>query len=226
MVNRNQVLPLVLLAGAAIAAPAQAADEDGQIWTALNASTDLGARTVLTLEGQLRVTDDASRLGQVLVRPSIGLKLDETTTASIGYAYVRTDPVGPAESDEHRLWQQLSFRIAGDGKGITVTGRSRLEQRWVEGAPDMGWRFRQQVRLTAPLSGKVRAVGWSEAFINLDDTSWGQNAGLDRWRNSIGLSVPLNSAVSIEPGYINQWVNRPSRDLVHHIGNVTISARF
>lgn len=30
-----------------------------------------------------------------------------------------------------------------------------------EGAEDMGWRTCQQLRLTAPISGKVRAVAWS-----------------------------------------------------------------
>ena len=45
----------------------------------------------------------------------------------------------------------------------------------------MGWRFRQQLRLTAPLAGRVRAFASSEAFFALDDTSWGQTGGFDRW---------------------------------------------
>lgn len=226
MGRMNWIRPLALLAGTALAAPAFAAEEDAQVWTAFSASTDVGDHAVVTFEGQMRFTDDANRLGQYLIRPSISLKLDHTTTASIGYAYVHTDPVGPAESDEHRLWQQLAFRIAGDGKGVTLTGRSRLEQRWFEGANDMGWRFRQQLRLTAPLAGKVRAVAWTEAFVSLDDTSWGQNSGLDRWRNSVGVAVPLNPAITLEPGYINQWVVRSGHDRVHHIANVTITAKF
>lgn len=216
-----------LVAGALLVAlPAQAADEDAQIWNAATASIDVGDRYVLWLEGQMRWSDDASRLGQVLLRPGIGVKLNKTTTATLGYAYVFTDPVGPAEIDEHRVWQQLTYRLAGDGKGVTLTGRSRLEQRWVRGADDMGWRMRQQLRLTAPLTGQVKAFAWSEAFISLDDTSWGQNSGVDRWRNSIGVAVPLNKAITIEPGYINQWVVRRGRDRVHHIGNITLAAKF
>lgn len=208
------------------AVPAFAADEDGQIWTNLTATADVGARVVITLENQLRFSENASRLGQAIVRPSIGLKLDKNTTVTLGYAYSFTDPVGPSFSNEHRIWEQLAYRLAGNGKGVTLTGRTRLEQRWVEGAVDMGWRIRQQLRLTAPLSGKVRAVAWSEAFVSLDDTSWGQNSGLDRWRNSIGLAIPLNKTITLEPGYINQWVIRPGRDRVHHIGNITITAKF
>lgn len=217
---------MVLLSVAVLPAPAHAADEDTQIWTALSASADLGTGAVITLEGQTRLTDGANRLGQYLIRPSIGLKLDQTTTVSIGYAFVHTDPLGPSRSNEHRIWQQLAFRVAGDGKGVTLTGRSRLEQRWLEGAGDMGWRFRQQFRMTGPLAGKVRAVVGTEVFISLDDTSWGQTKGLDRWRNSVGIAVPLNPAITVEPGYINQWVMRRGPDRVHHIANVSLSAKF
>lgn len=209
-----------------IAAPAYAADQDTQIWGGVSASIDVGEKVVVTLEAQARFTDDAGRLGQSLLRPSIGYRLRKNTTASVGYAYVDTDPVGPAKTQEHRLWQQMAFRMAGDGKGLTLTGRTRLEQRWFEGRNDMGWRLRQQVRATAPLSGKTRAVLWSEPFLNLDDTSWGQRSGLDRWRNSVGLSVPISKTVTLEPGYINQWVVARGSDRVHHIGNVSLSARF
>lgn len=226
MAKLNWIRLSALLAITALSAPAFAAEDDAHVWTAVNASTNVGDQAVITLEGQLRLTDQAERLGQYVIRPSIGLKLDPTTTASIGYAYVHTDPVGPAESDERRFWQQLSFRIAGDGKGVTLTGRSRLEQRWTEGANDMGWRFRQQVRLTAPLPAEVRAVAWSEAFVSLNGTSWGQTSGLDRWRNSVGVAVRVNPAITLEPGYINQWVVRPGEDRVHHIANITVSAQF
>ncbi len=209
-----------------LAFPAHAADEDAQVWSSVNATVDAGESVVLSFDANVRWTDDVSRAGQVVLRPGIGFKLDKSTTATVGYAYVRTDPVGPAKFDEHRAWQQLSYRLAGDGQNVTLTGRSRLEQRWVEGASDMGWRMRQQLRVTTPLKGKVRAVAWSEVFVSLDDTSWGQNSGLDRWRNSVGLAIPLNSAITIEPGYLNQWVVRPGRDQIHHIGNIAISARF
>lgn len=209
-----------------VAVPAYAADQDTQIWGAVNASFDVSEKIVVTLEGQARFTDDAGRLGQALLRPSVGYRLGKNTTASLGYAYVDTDPVGPARTQEHRLWQQMAFRIAGDGKGLTVTGRTRLEQRWFEGRGDMGWRLRQQVRATMPLSGKTRAVLWSEPFLNLDDTSWGQRSGLDRWRNSAGVSIPVSKVVTIEPGYINQWVVVRGTDRVHHIGNLTLNARF
>jgi len=217
--------PLAALA-ILVTAPLHAAEEDAHLWGAVIVNADVSKDIVITMEGVARLTDDASRLGQSILRPSIGYRLGKNTIASVGYAYVATDPVGPASSDEHRAWQQLSFRVAGNGAGLTVTGRTRLEQRWFEGRDDMGWRLRQQLRATAPLSGKTRAVVWSEVFLSLDDTSWGQRSGLDRWRNSVGLSVPVSKAVTLEPGYINQWVSSRGLDRVHHIANVSLSARF
>lgn len=197
-----------------------------QIWTGMTASIDIDDTVFITLEGQLRWTDNASRLGQVVVRPGVGYRLGENTTIGAGYAYSGADPVGPAQTNEHRLWQQATYRLAGDGRGLTLTGRTRIEQRWMEGASDMGWRFRQQLRATAPVSGRVRAVVSSELFIAPDDTSWGQVAGLDRWRNSVGLAVPLGRSITLEPAYLNQRVFRPGPDRVNHIANFTLSARF
>ena len=227
MKNSLPLLALALLAASPFASsPAQAAQEDIGAWHALNATADLNQTLSVTMDAQLRFSNDISRLGQYLIRPNINYKLGKSTTLGLGYAYFHTDPVGPAVSDEHRIWQQATFRLAGDGKGITITGRSRVEQRWIEGSPDIGLRLRQQLRLTGPLSGKVRGVAWSEAFIALNDTKWGQNSGVDRWRNFAGVNIPLSKSVSLEPGYLNQWAARPAADLVQHNASLTLWARF
>ena len=206
--------------------PVYAADQDFQVWSANTATVDLDKHWVLWLEAQFRFSDNASRLGQTLIRPGIGYRLDPNTTVTLGYAYVPTDPVGPRFLSEHRIWEQLTFRLAGNGKGITLTGRTRLEQRFVEGTGSMGWRLRQQMRLTAPLAGKVRALLWAEPFLAFNDTSWGQRSGFDRLRTCAGIVLPLTKNINAEPGYINQWVNRTGRDRVDHIANLTVAAKF
>ena len=216
------------LAGFALASAgtARAAEEDGQLWSIVNASRTLGDKTVLALDTQARFTNDASRLGQAIVRPSVGWRLDSATTASLGYAYIRSTPEGRPTTHEHRGWQQLSFRVAGDGKGATLTGRTRLEQRWVEGRDGAGWRIRQQVRLTAPLKDRVRGVAWTEAFVGLNQTGWGQRDGLHLWRNFAGLSVPISKTVTLEPGYLHQRAYRTGPDAVTHAAAVWINLQF
>ncbi len=216
----TSALSLLLSANTALAA-----EEDANIWIAQTATVDLGGDAVLWLEAQERFTDDASRLGQLLVRPAVGYKLDKSTTVFVGYAYVMTDPVGPAKTHEHRIFQQLSFRLLGDGKGVTVTGRTRLEQRMLEGRDGTGWRLRQQLRLTAPLSGKVRAVAWTEPFIGFNETSF-QRGGLGLWRNFAGVAIPAGKSFTIEPGYLNQYVVRSGTDRIDHTASLTLSASF
>lgn len=209
-----------------IAGAGHAADVDNQIWSVAQFSTDLGPRTLVTLDTQARFFDDASRLGQVVFRPAVGLRLSDTTTAFVGYAYVRNSPAGRPVTHEHRAWQQLTYRAAGDGKGLTLNGRTRVEQRWVEGRDDTGLRFRQQFRLTAPLTGKVRAVATNEVFFGLNNTDWGQRDGLHLVRNFVGVSVPVRDGLSLEPGYLNQYAVRAGRNAFQHAFNVTANVQF
>lgn len=222
---RNAIAAASALAALVLPAAVQAAEEDANIWLAQTANINLGGDAVLWLEAQERFTNDASRLGQFLVRPAIGYKLDKTTTVFLGYAYVMTDPVGPAKTHEHRIFQQLSFRVFGDGKGVTLTGRTRLEQRMFENQDGTGWRLRQQVRLTAPLAGKVRAVAWTEPFIGLNETAF-QRDGLGLWRNFAGVTIPVGKKFTLEPGYLNQYVVRNGADRIDHTANLTLSANF
>jgi hypothetical protein len=214
-----------LLAMSLPPAPALANEEDANIWLAQTATINLGEDMTLWLEAQERFTNDASRLGQLLLRPAIGYRLDSTTTISLGYAYVQTDPLVGATTEEHRIFQQLSTRVAGDGRGTTVTARTRLEQRFFAGQEGTGWRLRQQVRLTAPLVGKTRLAVWTEPFIGLNQTPF-QRDGIGLWRSFAGLSAPLVPGVTIEPGYLNQQVRRTGRDRTDHVANLTIATTF
>ena len=219
-------LYLAIAMALTVLGPARAAEDDLNVWAAATASIDVGKKGVVWLEAQTRLTDDVSRLGQLLVRPAIGYKLDSTTTVFLGYVYVRTDPVGPALSKEHRIFQQASFRLAGDGKGVTLTGRTRLEQRFRDDRSGTGLRLRQQLRLTAPLQDSARAVAWSEPFIGLNSTGWGQKTGVNVWRNFVGVSIPVSPRLVVEPGYLNQYVVRTGRDRVDHIASLTLNTRF
>ena len=210
----------------AAAGAAWATDTDTQAWSVVQASGALSDKMTLTVDGQARFSDDASRLGQVIFRPSLGWRLDTTTTVSAGYAYVRSTPKGRSTTHEHRGWQQLSYRLAGDGKGVTLTGRTRLEQRWVEDRDGTGWRMRQQVRFTTPLKDGVRGVAWTEAFVGLNQTRWGQRDGLHLWRSFAGVSVPISKAVTLEPGYLHQRAYRTGPDQVTHAAAVWINLQF
>jgi hypothetical protein len=226
--RRARALTAFALAGLALASAgaAHATDEDAQAWAVVNATGALNDKMVLAVDGQARFSDDASRLGQLIVRPSVGWRLDSTTTASLGYAYIRSTPNNRPTTHEHRGWQQMSYRLAGDGKGVTLTGRTRLEQRWVEGRDGTGWRVRQQLRVAAPLKDKVRGVAWTEPFVGLNQTTWGQRDGLHLWRSFAGVSVPISKTVTLEPGYLHQRAFRTGPDAVTHAAAVWVNLQF
>ncbi|MHA6720904.1 DUF2490 domain-containing protein [Sphingomonas sp. RS6] len=214
------------LALAFASAPAEAQD-DTQSWGSLSIAAPIAPSVDATLETQLRLTDDSSRAGQMVLRPSLTYRLKGGTSVTLGYAYVHTDPAGPASSDEHRAWQQIAYRLFQNDH-FTIGGRTRLEQRLVEGSGDLGWRLRQQLRATLPVAddGKIKAVLWNETFVALDDTRWGQHAGFDQTRLFAGVSLPIARGTTIEPGYLYQHIFREGDDRSNHVLAITAQARL
>lgn len=220
----GSVVAVALAAATALPAPALAQD-DAQLWTMGVAQGRVGERLAWYAEAQPRFTDDGSRLGQLLLRPAFGVQLGARTQALLGYAYVRTAPPGVPATEEHRAWQQLIWPITSAESGLRVNARSRLEQRTIVGASDLGWRVRQQVRAQMPLGGRdgrVAAVVWTEPFVHLNTTAWGARRGLDQWRTFVGAAVPLGGGVTLEPGYLLQRVARPGEDRSNHVLSLNV----
>lgn len=224
-IAKNLRLPILLAAGL-LAAPVRAQD-DAQGWAMLLVQGPIKGDLVFWAEGQTRVTD-SGRGTQILIRPAIGVRLARDTTAHMGYAYVHNDPAGGATTNEHRLWQQLSFPILRNQRGLYVWGRSRIEQRMVESRRDTGWRLRQFVRAQMPLrrGGKLSGVVFVEGFYAANTTDWGARAGVDQVRTFAGLSIPVSKQVNIEPGYLNQTVFRRGPDRVNHIASLNLFVRL
>lgn len=222
---RHRLSALALLTTIAFAAPAHA-DEDRQAWAAIVAQGAVKGDLYVWLEGQSRVTDDVSRVGQWIIRPAVGVRFAPDATVLAGYAYVPTTPRGGRVQREHRPWQQVQFPLlrGRDGKPLLVN-RTRMEQRMIEGASRTGWRLRQFVRLQVPVArgGQVQAVGYTEGFFNLNATDYGARKGVDQWRTFVGVGLPVAKGMRIEPGYLNQRVFRRGEDRTNHIASVTLN---
>lgn len=226
---RRMLFPALVLA----ATPALAAEDDAQVWLAQQSFLNLNQNLVLFTDVQLRLTDDAQRAGQAIVRGALGVKLDRSTTVWGGYGYIRSDPLGGRVSHEHRVFEQVTWRAFGDGAGNgttrpTLTGRTRLEQRLVDGQGGTGWRLRQLVRLDVPLGkpGAPQAVVWAEPSVGLNRTGWGQKSGFDQLRGFAGVALPVGRGISVEAGYSGQYVSRPAReDRMNHIASLSLMIR-
>ncbi|MBD2841313.1 DUF2490 domain-containing protein [Erythrobacter rubeus] len=209
------------------AAPAAATEEDFNVWTAqfiffnLDEDKDWYAR----FEAQERFTDDADRLGQLLLRSFVGYRISDAVNVGGGYAYILTDPVGPVEVNEHRIYQELNVTLFDNGNGIRLTSRNRLEQRFYEESGSTGWRYRNLVQFIAPITERNSIVLYTEPFIGLNDVPFNRE-GVANWRNFAGVSFPLTRELSFTPGYLNQYVVRDGEDRVDHIVNLAVFARF
>ncbi|MGY6552264.1 MAG: DUF2490 domain-containing protein [Erythrobacter sp.] len=219
-------------AAAAIAAgvaamPASASNQEFQQWTQITAIGPVKDKVLIYAEFQPRLTNDATRIGQLFVRPAIGYQIDKNTSVFIGYAYVRSEPEGRPASTEHRIWQQVAFKIADIGD-LSIISRARLEQRNFLGSDETGWRYRQQFRGQFPLidGAGIAGVVWSEPFYNLNSADWGARAGFDRWRNFAGIAVPVGKLASLEAGYMNQAVFREGPDRSDHVLSFKLFYRF
>jgi hypothetical protein len=217
----STLIPMYL----ALAAPARAQEQDVGAWLAFAGQGHLdrqneGARWRWWFDAHARFFNDSDGFDQSIVRPGVGFDVSENATAWLGYAWIYSDPAQASAFDEHRLWQQFTWTTPLDVN--TFFGRSRLEQRFVEGTSDVGWRFRQFLRLTRPLEPRSRhgLRVWDELFFDLNDTSAGADSGFSQNRLFAGLGWTLDEAehFTLEYGYLNQFIpHSGAPDAMNHI---------
>ncbi len=213
----------VLLAQMA-SGPARA--DDGGIWIAGSATVPISGPVVGLVDTNVRLAESGGRFSQFLVRAGLGYRLQSGLQVGGGYAYVHTQSSAGARRDEHRIFQQASFPIHRRGR-TALTGRTRLEQRFVSGGDDVGLRFRQQLRLSVPLqqAGELRAVASVEALVPLNDTDWGARTGFDQLRSFAGLEIPLFGKTRLEAGYLNQAIFTGA-DTTNHVLSLNLATTF
>ncbi len=208
--------------------------DDGEIWTALVLQGKLGAKDTplerwrLWLDLHDRQRDEGERLDTAIVRPGIGYALTDRITVHAGYAAVWTDAARRDTQLENRVWQQVVWMIpVGD---LNVQSRTRLEQRFNETDGDTGWRLRQMVKTTVPLTADKRTFVsvWDELFWDLDDTDWGQRQGFRQNRAFLGLGRFLDEGkkFGVEGGYLNQWIDKPGEDRMNHCLSIWFFVNF
>ncbi len=210
----------------AAALPFPACADDFQLWTALSANGPVSddSRFLVWFDGHARFRDDASELGVSIIRPGVGWRLNDDVSAWAGYARVVARRDGAPDVKENRIWQQATYRLGG-AFGGALSGRTRLEQRLIEGADDTGWRARQMIRYARPLADTpFSAVVSNETFIAFNDTDWGAASGYDQSRNFVGVGYKLADNVSVESGYmLNHIARQNTDDDFNHVVSVSLS---
>ena len=137
-------------------------------------------------------------------RVIIGRDLGPRSSVGGGYAFAAGFLDGGGTLREHRLIQQYAWR--GASIGGTVSLRSRLEQRFIEGNDGVMWRMRQQVRVSWPLTGtgRLQLVAADEVFVYANTTSRAAR-GFDGNRVFAGLRQVVTPRAALEAGYLNAF---------------------
>ena len=195
--------------------------EDFHTWGDVQVTGSLGAispalkNVKFLLEGIGRFGNDSSRLSKGMLRTGLGYALNDDMSVWLGYAWFTYDePFASTPFDEHRIWQDFTW--SHKYAFATVSSRSRLEQRFMDTGSEVGWRFRQRLKVSVPLvfAPDFSLVGSEEYFVNINQTNYGADDGFDQNRVFAGIGYNFNTHVRTEAGYMNNYfrkVNRPDR---------------
>ena len=199
-------LPALVLALHAVPAQAQI-DKDTQVWTGANANIVLNDHVEAGIEAITRFGNDNNGLYEAELGVSLTWKVAGDIKLQLAYVQVPSYSEHVITRREYRPRQQIAFGDIATFWGGKLSGRMRIEERFVSTSDEMGVRLRPQIKFSLPFhSGKKTAlVLYDESFLPLNTTDWGQKAGFDRMRNFIGISTPLSGRIDLELGYLNQY---------------------
>lgn len=177
----------------------------------------------LHLEIQNRREDWGDEWQQLLIRPGINYTLSPTLSVSAGYGYVKTYPYGelpvPHEFDEHRIWEQVLYKM--NVLGLEWQHRLRLEQRWIEEQSKItyntvNWRgenrVRYMLRTSIPITEdkKTYIAVWDEVFLSFGGNILKNN--FDQNRAFLGIGRKLTPSTRLEVGFMEQTIQRRGGD--------------
>ncbi len=202
--------------------------EDGRYWFSLYTQGPLPKENFYwSLDIHPRWREEGRHFDTLILRPSLIYKITPKTSIWTGYDTINNHPAGQSSFQENRLWEQVMHQFEPFG-ALTLTVRTRFEQRDREDYSDIAHRLRQMVRATTPssLHQQLSWVVWDELFINLNQTDWGVMRGTDQNRLFLGANWKFDELSNLEVGYINQYVNGKTIDRENHILSSTIRFNF
>ncbi len=157
---------------------------------------------------------------QIILRGAAYLRVVDECTLWVGAEF---DPsFVPELHQEYRIWEQ--FRVKNellDSPKLVLWNRTRLEERFIEGARGVALRLRHRVYADVEAEKGVHAVAYEEIFINLNTVQGGPKAGFDENRFFLGLGFDVDEHSRISVGYLDRYIapdeRRTSPSLQHFL---------
>lgn len=224
-IHFRHIAKVVGMACALFAAQAAQAS-DVQTWAVLAGKIDLDPKTEATLDIVARSNADSFDIGQANARIGVRRDLGDQWKIQATYQYVDTVVSGAPDRYEHRLGQTLSRPIGSIG-AVAFDARVVMEERFQPSGGELGWRARERLRASTPIAHNIALQISEEAIASLNDTDWGQRAGLTATRLSAGVRFGLSNHWGVSPGYNWQHIFlRGEQDRNDHIAALTVDFRY
>lgn len=233
------VLLLLFFAGTLYAqtTPAYTVTPQQQTWLGYLNQTKLSKHWGIWFDVHTRRTGNfLDRWSMHVVRPGVIYYPSDNIRVVGGYAFARlyaqTTPA-PTRT-EHRPWQQISIDTRY-GRLLT-TQRLRVEERFIQRTSgtdlldtySFNWRFRLMLTLQYPLTQSATArhvplaVFQNEVMVNAGRQIT-YNV-FDQNRLFVGITYPFTKTLSVQAGYMNQFIQQPSGNafVSNHVARIFV----
>jgi hypothetical protein len=185
-----------------------------QTWVAYFNQTRLSEKWGLWADVHFRLTDNfADRLGLSIFRIAPVYYVTDQTRISSGYAYVTAHNESPVpDLPEHRLWQQIQWFEKKER--FSMMQYVRVEERFRrtlsngERSDDyaFNWRFRYNIALTIPVTGKSGQSKTTFLFLNnelhINAGKEISNNYFDQNRLFAGVGYQFTTELNAQIGYL------------------------
>lgn len=196
---------------------AVAAEEDTQFWLNAVAVGEVADHTVLTVDATQRWRNDDAGGDQRTIRFMLERRLNDDARVGGGLGVFETE----GGLTEIRVHQQAVFTPG------RFEIRTRLEERFFDGADQAELRLRQRVHYLQPLGANWRAMVGGEWLGLLQSRNRGEGFSTDQWRAQTSITRKIDDNLEIGAIYwlvVSPRGGRPDR--INHIPQAALIYRF
>lgn len=195
---------------------AWAQDEDVQLWQFFNLTGDLDEDTRLTIDATQRWREDARGGEQQTIRVTVEQTVAKGVRIGGGGAVFEAGGATEIRPHQQVILTQGRFEL-----------RTRLEERFFDGADRVELRLRQRIQYNQPLGDGWRASVGGEWLGLLQGRNDGQGASTEQWRAQAGIAYRINKRLELGANY---WLlvfprgGQPARTT--HVPQTVLTYRF
>lgn len=192
-------------------------EQDTQLWVNAASTHHLSEETQLILDASWRFRERARGDEQVMARFTVLQTVADGVRIGGGGAVFETE----GGATELRPHQEIDLAFG------RFSARSRIEERFFEGADRMELRVRQRIGYALPV-GKAGRLSLDGEYLHLAQTrERGGNRPRDEWRARAIASAKVSDRLTLGLGYLAIHTPREgARDRLTHIGQTHLNLAF